>query len=244
MDLVEIAVKLGVSAGTVRGWKSKDCWGAKPNGTFQSEERNVPKESERSKRRGGPPLGSQNAKGNRGGHGGPPGNSKAVKHGFFRKIFPNDAMTQEIIEEINIKSPIEILWENIVIQYTAIARAQRIMHVTDKDDLTKEIKKTKSVSTNGMEMAEQEWNIQFAWDKQANFLQAQSRAISTLESLIARYEEMLAGDMMKEKRELELAKLRAEIVKLKGDEGPTEDDGFMAALEGRASEVWDDDGED
>lgn len=46
ISLVEIANQLNVSDGTVRGWKSKDKWEQKLNGTFQDEpkkKRNVPK---------------------------------------------------------------------------------------------------------------------------------------------------------------------------------------------------------
>lgn len=45
IDLVEIASQLNISPGTVRGWKSKDSWNDKLNGTFQKI-RNVPKEKE------------------------------------------------------------------------------------------------------------------------------------------------------------------------------------------------------
>jgi phage terminase small subunit len=54
IDLVKIAEKLGVSDGTIRGWKSKDKWNDKLNlnGTFQKEIkkiRNVPKEKKKTK---------------------------------------------------------------------------------------------------------------------------------------------------------------------------------------------------
>ena len=42
IDLVEIANQLNMSPGTIRGWKSKDKWEQKINGTFQKE-RNAPK---------------------------------------------------------------------------------------------------------------------------------------------------------------------------------------------------------
>lgn len=51
IDLVDIAAQLDVSAGTVRGWKSKDKWESKLNGTFQTNKRNVPKNKERSNKR-------------------------------------------------------------------------------------------------------------------------------------------------------------------------------------------------
>lgn len=114
IDLVEIASKLGVSAGTVRGWKSKDKWEGKLNGTLQSRERNVPKNTERSNpsqaRPGnrnavghGAPKGNKNAKGNRGGHGGPPGNKKAVKTGEYETIWLDalDEDEQELLAGID-----------------------------------------------------------------------------------------------------------------------------------------------
>jgi phage terminase small subunit len=50
LDLVYIAEKLCLPPGTVRGWKAKDKWDEKLNGTLQSNERNAPKNAERSKR--------------------------------------------------------------------------------------------------------------------------------------------------------------------------------------------------
>lgn len=81
--LTEIAKELEVSPGTVRGWKNKDDWDGLLNGTFQKNERNVPKNNtERSekKKRGAPP-GNTNAIGNKGGKGGPLGNKHSLGHG-------------------------------------------------------------------------------------------------------------------------------------------------------------------
>ncbi|PCN44770.1 hypothetical protein B9C88_08715 [Brevibacillus laterosporus] len=92
-----------------------------------------------------------------------------------------------------------MLWENIMIQYTVIIRAQRIMFVEDKEELIKEIKKRKYeiVDTSTKEKAsfkqvvtEEEYEFQFSWDRHATFLNAQSRAMATLQSLIKRYEDM------------------------------------------------------
>ncbi|MDI6508925.1 phage terminase small subunit-related protein, partial [Bacillus wiedmannii] len=49
--LVEIAEELSVSEGTIRGWKNKDKWNDKMNGTFRKNEWNVPEDTERSKPR-------------------------------------------------------------------------------------------------------------------------------------------------------------------------------------------------
>ncbi|MBH0330115.1 hypothetical protein ABH14_09960 [Brevibacillus brevis] len=48
IKLKDIADQLGISEGTVRGWKNKDKWDNGTNGTFQSKERNGTKNTERS----------------------------------------------------------------------------------------------------------------------------------------------------------------------------------------------------
>lgn len=45
IDLVEIANILDISSGTVRGWKNKDAWEDKLNGTLHKKQRNVSKEN-------------------------------------------------------------------------------------------------------------------------------------------------------------------------------------------------------
>lgn len=60
-----------------------------------------------------------------------------------------------------------------MIQYAAIVRAQRIMLVKHHNDMTKELRKEKS----SLSAEEVEYEIQFAWDKQATFMDAQSRAM-------------------------------------------------------------------
>lgn len=247
-DLVDIAAQLGISAGTVRGWKSKDNWEAKLNGTLQSNERNAPlKNAERSKARGAPkgnrnaagnrggaPSGNQNAKGNKGGPGGPHRNDHAVTHGFFRKYLPED--TAEIIEHLESRAPIDILWDNIMIQYTAIIRAQRIMFVTDRDDKTIE-----RIEEKGGNVWGEKWEVQQAWDKQATFLSAQSRAMSTLQGMITKYEELCRQDQVDEERELRVKKMKLELAEISGenDSDPHQQGkGYEEALNAQASTVF------
>lgn len=197
--LKDIANDLDCQPSQIRKWKSQDKWEEKLKGNVTNSKRSVTN-------RVGAPKGNKNAVGNRGGSA-PRGNSNAVTHGFFRTIFPDDDETHSIIESIDIKSPIDMLWENIVIQYTAIARAQKVMFVKDQDDTTRILKRTKP----GMYGDEKEYEIQFAWDKQATFLNAQARAISNLQSLIKQYEEMLRIEGKDERDALELQKLKAQI---------------------------------
>lgn len=165
--LVEIASQLNLPEGTVRRWKCTHKWDSERSD----------KKSERSERKKGGQPGNKNATG-------PPGNSNAEKFGFFRKYLPEE--TVSIIQEMP-KDPLDILWDQIQIAYAAIIRAQKIMYVRDQDDSTT----TQIQEKNGDTVTEERWEVQHAWDKQGNFLQAQARAQKTLEGMINRYEELL-----------------------------------------------------
>lgn len=226
MKYKDIAEKHDVSVNTVKSWKTRYKWDRK--GVHTNNEK------VRTQKKTGAPINNKNAVGNSGnknpkwgnknavGHGPPKGNDNAVTHGFFRKHFPEDVA--DLAAEIMEKNPIDMLWENITIQYTAIIRAQRLMFVTDQEDMTKEIKKEKS-SESGEEI---EYEIQFAWDKHATFLNAQSRAMSTLSSLIRDFDKLANIDderrMKLEQMKLGIEKTKAEVEKLSGNEndGPIE----------------------
>ncbi len=194
LELVRIADELGVPEGTVRGWKNKDKWEQNINGTFQKKKRNAQKKKQ------GAPKGNKNAAG----HGAPSENKNAEKHGFFSKWLPPETLS--IMQEIEEKTPADMLWDQIMIQYTAIIRAQRLMYVKDQQDLSKEI----TMKGEGITS----WDVQQAWDKQSKFLQAQSRAMTTLNGMIKQYEEMCRNaDEQKEiaeERLARIAKIKAE----------------------------------
>lgn len=174
LKLVEIASQLNLPEGTVRRWKSTHKW----------ESERSDKHSERSARKRGGQPDNKNAVGNDGGA--PEQNKNAEKYGFFSKYLPEE--TVSIIQEMP-ENPIDILWDQIQIAYAAIIRAQKIMYVKDKDDKTTTKIEKKSGNVRG-----ERWEVQQAWDKHGNFLQAQARAQKTLEGMIARYEELLHKD--------------------------------------------------
>lgn len=243
MPLTDIAAALNVSDNQVRKWKHQDRWDDINNTvTLPNEKKsNVTKKNATSFKPGnrasvghGAPKGNKNALGNDGGA--PKGNNNATKHGFFKLVFPDDEETHAILNEIQAMSPIEILWDQIQIQYLAIARAQRIMWVRDQEDRTEVLKRERRGKN-----PEKEWELQHAWDKQATYLTAQSRAMQTLERLIARYEELLLKELATEEQQLRVEKLKAEVARLKNPEGEEpEDDGFLEALAGTVKEVWSD----
>ena len=202
MKYQDICSKYNLSINTLKSWVKRHGWSA------EKKRRN---EKGAHKKKRGAPLNNRNAVGNKGGAA-PKGNKNAETHGFFSKYLPEE--TFDIMREIQEKDPLDLLWENIVIQYTAIIRAQRIMYVKDQDDKTVERVGHRSGKVRG-----EEWEVQQAWDKQANFLQAQSRAMKTLESMIRQYNELLKSSLATEEQQLRIKKMEAEIKKISDDGG-------------------------
>lgn len=158
-------------------------------------------------------------------------NTNAVKHGLFAKYLPKE--TLELVGAIETMSPLDILWENICLKYAAIVRSQQIMYVKDNNDVTKRI------TVDGSETTVYQYKE--AYEKQASFLMAQSRAMGTLMNLIKQYEEMCNGKLATEEQRLRIEKLKKEIAKDDSQETLMEDDGFTKAIENATKEVWRDD---
>lgn len=202
----EIAEKYGVSLNTVKSWKQRHGWNRDMGSSFQKGVHT---------NRGGAPHGNKNAVGNDGGA--PKKNDNAVTHGFFRKFLPDDTMA--IMEEIETRSPLDMMWDQITIQYAAILRAQQIMFVEDKGEMIKELKKRKyevhDVGGDEPQMeqvvTEEEYEFQFSWDRHATFLTAQSRAMGTLQSMIKQYEDMCRQGHADEERQLRISKIKGEV---------------------------------
>ena len=205
IELIEIAERLGVSAGTVRGWKSKDKWEPKIKGTFQK------KNKERSKNPRGAPKGSKNALG----HGAPKGNTNALKHGLFAKYLPQEVY--EIAQELSGKQPIDILWENITLTYANLLHAQRILYVQDVEDTT-------SVLIASTAKGGASYEIHTAWDKQGKALAAMARAQAELRGMIKTYDELTRSPLVTEEQRLRIDNLKAQLGS--GDEDDTVITGF------------------
>lgn len=200
LKLKDIASRLEVPEGTVRRWKNTYKW---------NSERSDKKANVRNK-------GGQ--KGNRNAAGGPPGNNKAEKYGFFRKYLPEE--TVSIIEEMP-KDPLDVLWDQIQIAYAAIIRAQQIMYVKDREDKTIERVEERDGNVYG-----EKWEVQQAWDKQSNFLSAQARAQKTLESMINRYDDMLHKnwELATEEQRARIERIKADTERIKGGEQTSTED--------------------
>lgn len=197
LKLVEIARRLELPEGTVRRWKCTYKWDAAPEA-----ERSPPKKPNARKR--GAQPGNKNSKG------GPPGNKKAEKFGFFSRHLPGE--TLEIFQELETADPLDMLWDQIRLSYAAILRAQKIAYVKDAEDKTVE----KIEDRSGAESWGESWEVQQAWDKQANFMKAQARAQAELRSMIKQYDEMLHKDWAAATEE---QKARLQLIKSRLSEG-------------------------
>ncbi|HBC4462964.1 phage terminase small subunit [Enterococcus faecalis] len=197
----EIAEKYGVSISTVKSWKSR-YWSQEKVATMDAT---IPNNK-----------------------GAPDRNKNAVKHGLFANWLPSE--TLEIINEVATSEPEDIIWNNIMIQYTAIIRAQKIMYVSGTEDLSKEVSKWSSSDSGSSE----EYAIQYAWDKQANFLNAQSRAMSTLSNLIKQFV-AIADEKDDRRKRLEL--MSAQIEKAVSDAAIAKNNADKLTAGGRANDL-------
>ena len=204
MKLKDIASRLEVPEGTVRRWKNTYKW----NSERSDKKANV-------RKRGGQ-IGNKNAVG--GNQSAPLRNHNAEKFGFFRKYLPEE--TVSIIEEMP-KDPLDVLWDQIQIAYAAIIRAQKIMYVKDKEDKTIERIEEKDGNVCG-----ERWEVQQAWDKHGNFLQAQARAQKTLESMINKYDDLLHKnwELATEEQRARIERIKADTERIKGGEQASTED--------------------
>lgn len=252
ITLADLAEKHDIKLGTLKSRKSREKWSRDANKKDATKNEKVATVENQL----GAPKCNTYAVGNKG-NPNPPNqftkrNTAAVTHGFFQKFLPEE--TLEIMEAMNERSPADLIWDQIQIQYAAIIRAQRIMHVESKDEMIKEIKKEKygyseieSTDEDGKTSSkyertldEVEYNFQFAWERQAQLLTAQSRAIGELRSSIRQFVEM--ADQDDERRfklkqmQLNIDKTRAEISKLENPDSNKQESEIAKMLRRMAGE--------
>lgn len=254
ITLTALAKKYNVKLGTLKSRKSREKWSrdasGKKDATIQKDatlkKRMDATEKESSDSEQQESKTSSNAtekkkrkqQSNRSGNPNPKNqftkrNSAALKHGFYSKHIPQE--TLDIMTEME-QDPSALLWSQIMLQYAAIMRAQQIMFVEDKYETIKELKKLKVESGfdregNSVQVPiEKEYEFQFAWDRQASFLNAQSRAMGEFRSLIKQFNEMAHED---DYRRLQLEKMQVTI-----DKTNAETENLTGTGESNAVDEW------
>lgn len=207
-SIKEIAEKLNEKTQNIYSWKRRDEWDRKL--------------------KGGAPKGNKNALGNIGQlkHGIYCDESRFRDNKFLSKYLPRSMVN--VIEELKSENPLDMLWSNILIQQAKILNMQKIIHVKNKNDITK----VKTKESWGKTESE-EWEYQFAWDKESAAVTALSKAMQTLFNMIKQYDEMLNKNWNLVTEE---QKLRIEVLKAKigNNDDSKEDkiDKYFSALEG------------
>ena len=207
----KLSEKYDTSLNTIKSWIKRYGWSKlKKERGAPSKVEGAPSVVPVKRKRGGQP-GNKNATG-------PPGNKHAEKFGFFSKHLPEETLS--IIREMP-EDPLDVLWDQIQIAYAAIIRAQKIMYVRDQNDKTKEMTLDGSEATG--------YDVQQAWDKQANFLSAQARAQKTLEGMINRYEDLLHKnwDLATDEQKARILQIKANTERMKSSGNDDGEDGVV-----------------
>lgn len=167
--------------------------------------------------------------------GAPKGNQNSKKHGFFSKHIPQE--TLDIMSSLDSFSPADLIWDQITIQYAAIIRAQEIMFVEDKEDHAR----FKSKEYEDELATDITYENHAAWDRHATFMNAQSRAMSEMRSLVKQFDELAPDN---DERKLKLKLMQTNIDKSQAEiERITKENTSDAPPEITIVDAWTDDDE-
>lgn len=222
IDLVEIASQLNLSPGTIRGWKSKDDWENRLNGTLQ-------KNTERSKRKGGQP-GNKNAVG----HGAPEKNKNAVTTGEFETLLFDclDDEERRLVQAVPTDKEKLLLQEIQLLTVRERRMLKRIENLKQAEFTT--VKKKVGIEKDKQtDLDEDHATLGQIQNIEDALTRVQARKQAAIDSL----HRFGIDDA---KLEIELMKVELATLKLSGQETEIEDDGFMAALNTETKELWGD----
>lgn len=229
IDLVEIASQLNLSPGTVRGWKSKDDWDAKLNGTLR-------KNTERSKRKKGAQPRNRNAVGH--GGTGPPGNKNAVTTGEFETLLFDCLEPDELrLAEAVPQDKEQLLLQEIQLLTVRERRMLKRIENLRQADFTTVSKKSGIEKGKTTDLSEDHATLGQIQNIEDALTRVQARKQVAIDSL----HRFGVDDA---RLEIELMKLDVAALKLGGQETEVEDDGFLEALNTEAGDLWGDSDDD
>ena len=227
IDLVEIASQLNLSPGTIRGWKSKDDWDAKLNGTLR-------KNTERSKRKKGAQPGNQNAAG----HGAPDQNKNAVTTGEFETLLFDCLDPEEKQLAASVPNDKEqLLFQEIQLLTVRERRMLKRIENLRQADFTTVKKKKGTEKDKWTDLDEEHATLGQIQNIEDALTRVQARKQAAIDSL----HRFGVDDA---RLEIELMKLDMATLKLGGQETEVEEDGFLGALNTEAGDLWGDSNDD
>lgn len=122
--------------------------------------------------------------------------------------------TAEIMRVIQNSSGEEILWQNILLQYAAIIRAQQLMDVENRSILRMEKREL-----NEAEVSATEWENHTPWERYKIFLDTQSKAMNSLTTMLKKFEEYKRNGLVNEQLCARIALIRHKTEELEGSDG-------------------------
>ena len=226
MKYKEICDKYNISLNTLKSWVKRYNW--------SDERKNKGKKSAHKNKRGAP-IGNKNAVGNDGGP--PEGNLNSVKHGAYQSLYGDMLNTEDKIlfnmiqPSTNIDDEIKLLRLKIA---RLVNREKTFFYNMFGKKMEKDISEEDRVS-----------GINACMDQLRKLIETKAKMSTDTEKIELDKEKF---EFQKCKTEIELQlnreKLELDKIKLKGEDEEYEDDGFIEALKGQISEVWDDVEED
>lgn len=228
MLLKDIAAALGVKEGTVRVWKNRNKWDEKIGVTLQKNKCNVTddkKHKKPTKTKGynmakeSYPLKAR------------PNNKNAIATGEYEKIMFDtmDETELQLIKTIEENKKDLLIKE---IQLLTVRERRMLKRIKDLSEKEMEVVREIERGEDETEIESENTLLQIQNIEEA-LSRVQEKKLKAIDSL-HKYE------IDESKFELELMKFEAAALKDLDTSTETEDDGFIDALKGEVSEVWDD----
>lgn len=222
----EIASILNEDEKVIAVWKSRDKW----NVVQQSKERCT------TKRKGGKP-GNKNAVGNKGGAA-PKENKNAVKTGEFETLF-FDALAED---EKKLISMVQLNKEQLLLQEIQLLTVRERRMLKRIEDIKQAAADQAERNAQGMTAVKFKSSTEEDSTEYTGALgqiQAVEDALTRVQARKQKAIDSLHRYGFDDSRlELEVMRLELEVMKQDNPEQGTEDDGFMKAMNGIASDVW------
>lgn len=229
MKYKEIAEKYGVTINTVKSWKTRYKWSKNNEKSVQTKNKEV------CKQRGGQP-GNQNAAG----HGAPAGNKNAVKTGEFEVLFFDvlEEDERQLISMVQLDKEQLLLQE---IQLLTVRERRMLKRIEDLKDTAANQKEDKAVGMTAVKFKSSTEEDSVEYIGILSQIQAIEDALTRVQARKQKAIDSLHRYGFDDARqELEIMKVELETLKRDPSDQEIEDDGFIAAMNEGAAEIWGD----
>lgn len=236
MKYKDIAEKYGVTINTVKSWKTRYQWS-------KDKKKGVHTKPEKVRTQKGGQPGNKNAVGNKGGAA-PKENKNAVKTGEFETLF-FDALEEDEKQLINM---IQLDKEQLLLQEIQLLTVRERRMLKRIEDIKRAAVNQEKEETAGMTAVKyksgtekDKWTDLTEYTGALGQIQAVEDALTRVQARKQKAIDSLHRYGFDDARlELEIMKVELETLKRDPSDQEIEDDGFMAAMNEGAAEIWGD----